>query len=113
MAGVELYSPNHKTGYHNGNLFRLDVLMFQHLGNGWGAGLVGGWINQLESDQSSLSELRGREHRGRATGLGPIISYEMQQGDTQISFSMRWVYEFNVYDRPKGNALQLSVTAIF
>lgn len=113
VAALEIYSPNDKTKYHNGDIFRLDLLALQRLGNGWGLGLVGGWIYQTESDKSRLSDLAGIKNKGRAVGVGLLVSYETKYKDKSLSFSMRWIKEFDVRDRPKGDGLQFSITAVF
>jgi hypothetical protein len=42
-----------------------------------------------------------------------MITWSGKVQKTPVSASLRWVNEFNVSNRPKGNVVQLSVNATF
>jgi hypothetical protein len=46
-------------------------------------------------------------------GIGPMVSWSGKVSKTPVSASLRWVNEFEVENRPKGNAVQLSISATF
>ncbi|WP_144111431.1 transporter [Paraburkholderia sp. BCC1886] len=110
--GVEFYTPNNDTHYHNAPLSVLDLLALKRFGNGWGVGVVGGYIQQLGHDSGGLAEITGG-NQGHSVGAGPMITWSGKVQKTPVSASLRWVNEFNVSNRPKGNAVLLSVSATF
>lgn len=113
VGALEFYTRNKDTDYRNGMIARMDAIALKRFGaSGWGAGLNIGWIEQLKDDKGPLASKLGG-NRARSFGMGPIISYEQKIGGTTVSSSLRWVHEFDVKNRPKGNAFQLSFTAQF
>jgi hypothetical protein len=110
--GVEFYTPNNDTHYHNAPVSVLDVLALKRFAGGWGAGIVGGWIQQLGDDTGGLANLTGGA-QGHAVGIGPMVTWTGTVSKTPVSASLRWVNEFSVSNRPKGNAVELTVNATF
>lgn len=110
--GVEFYTTNHATGYHNAPVSVLDLLALKRFKSGWGVGVVGGWIQQLGDDTGGIADLVGGA-RGHSLGIGPMVTWSGKVGATPVSAALRWVNEFDVSERPKGNSVQLSITATF
>lgn len=110
--GVEFYTTNNQTHYHNAPLSVLDLLALKRFTNGWGVGVVGGWIQQLGDDTGGLADVVGGA-RGHSVGIGPIVTWAGKISKTPVSASLRWVNEFAVVNRPKGNAIMLSINATF
>jgi len=110
--GVEFYTANNQTQYHNAPLSVLDLLALKRFGEGWGAGVVGGYIQQLGHDSGGLADIVGGA-QGHAVGIGPIVTWNGKISKTPVGATLRWVNEFNVSNRPKGNAVELSVNATF
>jgi hypothetical protein len=110
--GINFYTPNHATQYHNAPLSVLDLLALKRFGNGWGIGVLGGYVQQLGRDTGGIAEqINGAV--GHSVGLGPVVTWAGSVSKTPVSASLRWVNEFNVSNRPKGNAVELSVSATF
>lgn len=55
--GVEFYTTNNATNYHNAAVSVLDLLALKRFGDGWGMGVVGGWIQQLGNDVGPTANL--------------------------------------------------------
>lgn len=110
--GVEFYTTNNATQYNNAPLSVLDLLALKRFQGGWGVGVVGGWIQQLGKDTGGLANITGG-NTGRSIGIGPMVTWAGKVSKTPVSASLRWVNEFDVKDRPKGNAVELSVSATF
>lgn len=110
--GIGFYTPNDQTHYHNAPLSALDLLVLKRFQNGWGVGVVGGWIQQLAADSGGIAN-RFDGARGNAWGLGPMITWSGKAYKTPVSATLRWVNDIHVSNRPKGNGVQLSVTATF
>lgn len=110
LAGLDIYSKDTATDYQNGNVFHLDTLLMKRTSSGWGFGFVGGWIQQLEDDTGPLaSRLNG--FKGHSLGLGPAIDYTKSLSKTKrISFTLRWLKEFDVANRIKGSPLMLNAS---
>lgn len=110
--GVEFYTANSQSNYRNAPVSVLDVLALKRFGTGWGIGVVGGWIQQIGRDSGGLADVTGGS-QGHSVGIGPMLTWSGKVAKTPVSASLRWVNEFNVSNRPKGNAVQLSVNATF
>jgi hypothetical protein len=110
--GVNFYTANNATHYHNAPVSVLDLLALKRFTGGWGVGVVGGYIQQLGDDTGGLAQLTGGA-RGHSVGIGPAATWAGKLGNTPVSASLRWINEFAVSNRPKGNAVQLSVGATF
>ncbi|SAL61840.1 protein involved in meta-pathway of phenol degradation [Caballeronia terrestris] len=110
--GVNFYTTNNATEYHNAPLSVLDVLALKRFKGGWGVGIVGGWIQQLGDDTGGLADRLGGAS-GNSVGLGPIVTWAGKVGKTPVSAAFRWVNEVEAHKRPRGNAVQLSVSATF
>ncbi|MGA3247821.1 MAG: transporter [Paraburkholderia sp.] len=74
--------------------------------------MVGGWIQQLGDDHGGLADLTGGAS-GHSIGVGPVVTWSGKWSGTPVSASLRWVNEFEACNRPKGNAVELSVNASF
>ncbi|WCM20507.1 transporter [Paraburkholderia bryophila] len=110
--GIEFYTANSDTHYHNAPLSVFDLMAMKRFSGGWGVGVIGGYIQQLGNDTGGLAEFTGGA-RGHSVGIGPMVSWSGKVGKTPVSASLRWVNEFEVENRPKGNAVQLSINASF
>lgn len=110
--GIDLYTPNDRTHYRNAPVSVLDVLALKRFGGGWGAGVVGGWIQQLGDDTGGLAAVTGGAS-GDSVGIGPMVTYAGKLGNTPVSATLRWVNEFVAHNRPKGNAVTFAVNASF
>ncbi|RKE25389.1 hypothetical protein B0G76_6919 [Paraburkholderia sp. BL23I1N1] len=71
-----------------------------------------GYIQQIGHDSGGLADATGG-NQGHSVGIGPMVTWSGKVQKTPVSASLRWVNEFNVSNRPKGNAVELSVSATF
>lgn len=111
-SGLEFYTENDATDYRSGNLFTLDALWTHGFGNGWSAGLVAGYIQQVTDDKGDTADsLNG--YRGRSVGAGPVVGWAGKFSDAQASISARWVPEFDTKNRPEGNGFAINLTLAF
>ena len=77
--GVEFYTPNNDTHYHNAPVSVLDLLALKRFGSGWGVGVVGGYIQQLGHDSGGIADAHRRKSGafggyradGHVVGQGP------------------------------------------
>jgi hypothetical protein len=108
-TAVDFYTKDKATDYQNGSVYRLDTLLVKRFPTGWGVGAVGGWIYQLENDTGPTADLLGG-FKGHSLGVGPMVNYLKKWQGGQAEFSLRWLHEFDVTNRLKGNPALLSAT---
>ena len=114
LAGLQFYTENKATNYQNGELFNLDVHLMKRLPNHWGIGLVGGWIEQVSDDEAGLVTELLDGYKGRSLGIGPAIAYSHKTASgSQLDFHLRWIHEFEVRNRLKGDAIQATLSMNF
>ncbi len=109
-SGLEIYTENETTDYQNGNIFTLDALWTHGFGNGWNAGMVAGYVQQVTDDSGSGAT---SGFRGRSVGAGPTIGWAGKFNDAQASINARWVPEFDTKNRPEGNGINVNLTLAF
>ncbi|MGW8466431.1 SphA family protein [Pseudomonas sp. CLCA07] len=109
-SGLEIYTENEATDYQDGNIFTLDALWTHGFGNGWNAGMVAGYIQQVTDDSGSGAT---SGFRGRSVGAGPTIGWAGKFNDAQASINARWVPEFDTKNRPEGNGVSVNLTLAF
>jgi hypothetical protein len=50
---------------------------------------------------------------GRASGVGPIVTYSTKVGKSNLDFSARWIHDFDVSNRVAGDAFNFSASVKF
>ena len=51
--------------------------------------------------------------KGHALALGPIVTYDKKWDGGQVEFAARWLSEFDVKRRIKGDPLMVTATVTF
>jgi len=78
----------------------------------FGIGFVESWIQQITDDGGSVpAGLHG--FRGRAFGIGPIVTYSSKLGKSQLDLSARWVHDFDVSKRFEGDGFNFTASLKF
>lgn len=110
--GVQFYTENPATDYQNGILSDFEVIAVKRFTNGFGAGLVGSWIQQVTDDDGTTADaLNG--FKGKSFGLGPIFTYSTKVHETDVNLSARWVHEFETEKRFEGDVFTFSAGVKF
>lgn len=107
-AGVTFNSENHDTDYKSGTDFHLEFAAIQHFSKQFAVGLVGYHYQQLTGDSGAGAVLG--DFKGRVTALGPTITYDFMVGQVPVMTSLKWMHEFNVENRLKGDMGMLTLT---
>lgn len=110
--GIDLSTRNKDTDYKSGAVFHVDTQLVKHWGNGWSAGATAGWIDQISDDSGPLAD-RLDGFRGSALAAGATLGYQHKFTDSTLAFSARWLHEFDVKRRLRGNPLMLSASLSF
>jgi hypothetical protein len=74
--------------------------------------VIGAWVQQIGNDTGVVANLTNGAN-GNSVGLGPLVTWGGKVGKTAISAALRWVAEIEAHHRPKGNAVQPSLSATF
>lgn len=133
-AGIMINTKNDATQYQTGDEFHMDFTIAQHFSKQFGVGVTGYYYNQFSHDkgplldrmqevinqQNQLRQQLGQQalpavggFRGEATGIGPIIRYSPKIGTKQVHFIGKWIHEFDVQNRFKGEYGMLSAAFDF
>ena len=109
---MEFYTENPDTNFQNGIVSDLEVLAIKRFKNGFGIGFIESWIQQITDDGGSVpAGLHG--FRGRAFGIGPIITYSTKLGKSHLDFSARWIHDFDVAKRVEGDGFNFTASLKF
>lgn len=113
LGAFDWYSRNDDTDYKNGLVLRADALLVKRTASGWGFGAAGGWIQQVQDDDNALADqLNG--FKGRSFGLGPVLTYGKKwSGGEHLDISFRYISEFSVRNRFKGDPWSVAISAGF
>lgn len=113
IYNIGFYTKNPDTDYESGALADLEFLTLKHFTNGSALGGVFGWIEQYSDDKGGVAE-RLDGFKGRSLGVGPIFTYDTKLNEkVNFSFSLRWIYEFEVKNRTKGIPASLQASFVF
>ena len=109
VAAVDFSSKHDDTDYKNAPVFRLDGLLIKRFGNGWGIGAAGGWIEQIGDDDGALAD-RLNGFKGHALGAGPVVSWGTKWEGGSLELQLRYIKEFDVENRIKGEPVMLTAS---
>lgn len=93
---------NPDTDYKSGTEFHVEAALVQHFSKQLAIGVVGYHYQQISADSGAGARLGDFE--GRATGIGPIITYAFECGKIPVNTSFRYFKEFDVENRLEGDA---------
>jgi hypothetical protein len=51
--------------------------------------------------------------RGRALGIGPIVTYSTKIGKSHLDFNARWIHDFDVNEAVQGDGFNFTATLKF
>jgi len=109
---LQFYTENPATHYQNGILSDFEVMGIKRFKNGFGIGVIFGWIDQITDDTGAGADgLHG--FRGRAFGIGPIVTYSTKVGKSHLDFSARYIPEFENERRVQGDNFMFSASLKF
>lgn len=113
-TGVDFNTENPATDYTSGTSLHFDLTVAQHLpafGGMIGVGANGFYYQQITGDSGSGAVLGDFE--GYTMGVGPVISYIRQVGETELLAELKWLPELNVDNRMQGDIVWFKVGFVF
>ncbi|MDR5740003.1 transporter [Caballeronia sp. LZ016] len=114
VLGVQFYTRNTATDYHNAPLLTADAMGIKRFPNGLGVGLVMGTVQQLGNDSGPIAD-RLNGFVGHDFSLGPILTYDTKlYGKHPLSATIRWVPSIASTNRLKSTkSFQATATLAF
>ena len=107
--GFDIFDQNRLIKYTSGTNFHWDGMLFQYFSERAGVGGIISNVTQINKDRGpAADQLNG--FQGGAWGAGPIGMYVVKVKDPGLVLQFRWIREFAVTNRLKGNTLLLGLT---
>ncbi|MBV8275960.1 MAG: transporter [Verrucomicrobia bacterium] len=114
FSGFDINTQNDATHYQSGAVFHLDATIAQHLplfGGFIGVGANVFYYQQISADSGSGAKLGSFE--GNTAGVGPVVSYARNIGKVDVVGEVKWLPEFSVDKRLKGDYLWVKLGLVF
>jgi len=114
-AGVTFNARNHETDYKTGTEVHFEFAAMKHLSHTASIGVDGYAYKQISGDSGSGALLGS--FKGQVFAIGPALDYTFKIGKTPIVTNLRYMHEFGVENRMKGDvgflnfAIPLSVAS--
>lgn len=112
LSGKLMYDFNTKNndlGYLSGQELHLDYAIGQHLGD-FTAGVAGYFYQQTTDDEQKGKKVSFNDgNKGRVVGVGPALKYQYKN----MSFSLKYLFETLVENRPEGGNLWFKCSYAF
>ncbi len=107
MANTE----NTATHYRSGDELHLDYMVGYYLTEALGAGITGSYYKQITAD--SGSGIIGNPLQGVGSSIGPVMTYTIKLYNKDVSFSAKWLHEYNVNNHTPGDYAIVRTTLNF
>lgn len=108
LSGITINTENEATKYKSGSVVHVEASAQKLFA--FGGGLIGlganGFLYEQFTDDTGAGALLG-PFRGRAAGVGPLVSYIYPLGGTTLMLEARWLPELSSRRRLKGDYLWL------
>lgn len=114
FTGFDINTKNTATDYESGTSWHLDVTLAQHLplfGGFIGAGADAFAYVQITEDTGAGTNLGG--FKGHTVGIGPVLSYAHDAGETTIAGEFKWLPELDTEKRLQGDYFWLKLAVLF
>jgi len=109
MIGYMANTTNGATDYRSGNDFHLDYLIGQYVSERFAVGVTGSYYKQVNGDSGDGAILGG--FMGRGNSIGPALLLTVEPWGKQITFTTKWLHEFEVKNRFAGDFVYLLLVA--
>jgi len=102
---------NKDTQYQSGDEFHVDFVFNQFLSDSWAIGVGGFCLRQLSGDGGAGAVLG--DFKSEAMGIGPNLYYIREIRGHNVAVILKWINEFNVENRLKGDHIFASFALSF
>ena len=105
-AGITFNVKNHDTNYKTGTEIHFEGAAMKHLSHTASVGVHGYAYKQIGGDSGSGALLG--PFKGQVFAIGPAVDYTFKIGKTPVVTNLRYLHEFGVENRLKGDAAYLN-----
>jgi hypothetical protein len=89
---------NNDTNYQSGQEFHVDYTVGYHIGKQWAVG-IGGYYYVQTTDDKDNGVTTANGSKGQVYAIGPQAQYNYKN----MSFTLKWQYEFEAKNKPEGD----------
>lgn len=113
-AALDFNTENNDTDYQSGDVFHVDATIAEHLplGKGFiGVGANAFYYKQFTGDSGSGAS-RG-SFKMETAGVGPVLSYATQFGQTQVVAELKWLPQLSTTNTLEGDYVWFKLALLF
>jgi hypothetical protein len=115
-GGLMFNTENEATDYQTGTEFHSDFTIAQHLPANFTVGLIGYYYQQIEDDEGDLIAsipVGSKGFRSEGYGGGVAVSWTPKIGEKNVSFTGKWLHDFEAKKRFDYDLFMLAVALKF
>lgn len=99
--GYMVNTENTATQYRTGDEVHIDYNVGYFITPALGVGVTGSYYRQVTPDSGLGVPADAIE--GEYSSIGPVVSYTLKMGDRDVSFSAKWLHEYDVNNHIPGD----------
>lgn len=111
VVGYSYNYENDDTDHQSGDEFHVDFVLNQFLTENFAVGVNGYFYRQLSGDSGAGAVLG--DFKGEVSGIGPAMYWIRDIGTKDVAFTLKWLSEFDVKNRPEGDHVFASFAMSF
>ena len=101
MFGYMVNTENNATKYRTGDEIHVDYSAGYYVLPSLGIGVTGSYYRQVTAD--SGAGVPADTINGEYSSIGPVITYTVKMGERDVSFSAKWLHEYDVNNHIAGD----------
>ena len=103
--GYMVNTENKATNYHTGDEVHVDYSVGYYILPSLGLGVTGSYYRQVTPDSGKgIGGIHPADTiQGEYSSIGPVLTYTVKMGDRDISFSAKWLHEYDVNNHIAGD----------
>ncbi len=101
MFGYMVNTENNATKYRTGDEVHVDYSAGYYVLPSLGIGVTGSYYRQVTAD--SGTGVPADTINGEYSSIGPVVTYTVKMGDRDVSFSAKWLHEYDVNNHIAGD----------
>ncbi len=95
--GYMVNTKNNAAGYQNGDELHFDYTVGHYIGAAFALGVTGSFYRQVSADHAPIEILETTF--SEAASIGPVVLWTPRIDDREVTFSLKWLHEYNVQGR--------------
>lgn len=95
--GYMVNTKNNANGYRNGDELHFDYTVGHYFGAAFALGVTGSYYSQVSADRAPTEILETTF--SEAASIGPVVLWTPNIEGREVTFSLKWLHEYNVQGR--------------